>query len=190
VIDGERLPTLLGTRVRLRWLEPADIGALYDVFSDPEVMRYWSDPPLTCEDDARALLANIERAFMDRSMFQWGVARIADDRVLGTCTLLHVNVTNRRAELGYALGRAHWGQGLMSEALTALLDFAFDGLMLHRLEADTDPRNLPSLRLLERLGFQHEGRLRERWHVGGETQDTAFYGLLGREWRGRRSLGT
>jgi RimJ/RimL family protein N-acetyltransferase len=74
----------------------------------------------------------------------------------------------------------------MQEALGALLNFAFDSLNLHRLEADVDPGNLSSVKTLERLGFRREGYLRERWHVGGEIQDALFYGLLRREWPGNR----
>ena len=134
--------------------------------------------------EAAKLLAEIRENFRKRTLFQWGIARRADDLVLGTCTLFHLDADNRRAEVGFVLGRAHWGQGLSSEVLTALIGFAFDTLGLHRLEADVDPRNLPSLRTLERQGFLREGHLRERYHVGGEIQDTVLLGLLRREWRG------
>jgi RimJ/RimL family protein N-acetyltransferase len=70
----------------------------------------------------------------------------------------------------------------MAEALQTLLNHAFEGLELRRLEADVDPRNTASIRTLERLGFKREGYLRERWHVAGEIQDALFYGLLKREW--------
>jgi len=70
----------------------------------------------------------------------------------------------------------------MSEALQALLAYAFEGLALHRIEADVDPRNSASIRTVERLGFQREGYLRERWQVNGEIQDTVFYGLLRPDW--------
>ena len=70
----------------------------------------------------------------------------------------------------------------MREALSALLDFGFQKLDLNRVEADIDPRNLASAKLLDRLGFQKEGFLRERWIVEGEISDTALYGLLKREW--------
>jgi len=63
-----------------------------------------------------------------------------------------------------------------------VLDFAFGELRLHRLEADVDPRNLPSLRVLDRLGFTREGVLRERWLVAGETQDSLICGLLARDY--------
>jgi RimJ/RimL family protein N-acetyltransferase len=184
MIDAEKLPTITAGRVSLRWLTEADVAALFSVFSDTEVMRYWSCPPFVEVDEARKLLAHIHDGFSRRVLFQWGVARRPDDLVIGTCTLFHLDADNRRAELGYALGREHWGRGLMREALTALLDFAFGELNLHRLEADVDPRNRSSIRALERLGFRREGYLRERWLVGGGVQDALFYGLLRREWRG------
>lgn len=183
LLSGPHLPTLDAPRVRLRWLTAADVGALYDVFSNADVMRYWSRTPFTHVDEARELLEAIEQAFAARSLFQWGIALRADDRIVGTVTLSHVDADNLRAELGYALGRACWGQGLMGEALAALLNFAFGELGLRRLEADVDPRNTASVRTLERLGFQREGYLRERWFVGGEVQDAIFYGLLRREWQ-------
>jgi RimJ/RimL family protein N-acetyltransferase len=73
----------------------------------------------------------------------------------------------------------------MSEALAALLDYGFTVLNLNRVEADIDPRNEASARSLQRCGFAREGLLRERWIVGEEVSDTAFYGLLQREWRAR-----
>ena len=88
--------------------------------------------------------------------------------------------------MGYALGRAHWGNGYIWEALNALLAYAFEELGMHRIEADVDPRNAASIRTLERLGFVREGYLRERWHVGGEIQDALFYGLLRSDWEKTR----
>jgi RimJ/RimL family protein N-acetyltransferase len=73
---------------------------------------------------------------------------------------------------------------LATEAVQLLLDFAFGTLGLHRIEADADPRNERSLRLLERQGFRREGYLRERWHHNGEIQDAIFLGLIRSEWRG------
>jgi ribosomal-protein-alanine N-acetyltransferase len=114
---------------------------------------------------------------------KWGLAQRSDDALIGTVTLYNICFDNRRAEMGYALGRAHWGNGFMHEALQALLGYAFGVLDLHRIEADVDPRNGASIRTLERLGFQREGYLRERWQVGGEIQDALFYGLLRPEWK-------
>ncbi len=183
MIDSDYLPTITANRVCLRWLTDADLSSLLAIFSDPEVMRYWSSLPLADVEGAGKLLADIRDCFRRRILFQWGVARNTDNRIIGTCTLLHIDADNRRAELGYALGREHWGKGYMHEALTALLSFCFGNLNMHRIEADVDPRNVSSVRTLERLGFQREGYLRERWLVGGAVQDALFYGLLRHEWQ-------
>ena len=179
---GETLPTLIADRVRLRHLTEADVPALYAIFSDPEVMRYWSSPPMQSLQEANELWRKIQEGFESRRLFQWGIVGTEPERLLGTCTLFHLDLVHRRAEIGYALARACWGKGLAREAVTAVIDFAFTSLDLHRIEADADPRNENSLRLLERLGFKHEGRLRERYIVSGEIQDAALLGLLRPEW--------
>ena len=189
MIDGNDLPKIPAGRVKLRPLADADVPALFAVFSDEQVMRYWSTPPMRDIAEAQALFDEIRTSFLQRSLFQWGVARVEDDRVVGTCTLFNLDKRNRRAEIGYALARDCWGQGLMREALGALIDYAFGPLDLTRLEADVDPRNGPSIRIVERLGFVREGLLRERWHVGGEVQDSVILGLLRREWEERAGAG-
>ncbi len=186
MIDGPHLPDIPAQRVRLRWLTDDDVDDLFVVFSDPDVMRYWSSPPFVSRDQAQELVDEIRRHFADKSLFQWGIELLDDGHVIGTCTLAEPSEQNRRAELGFALGRAWWGRGYAREAVEALLAFAFGELDLHRIEADADPRNDASIGLLERIGFVREGTLRERWIVAGETQDTAFFGLLRREWEQSR----
>jgi RimJ/RimL family protein N-acetyltransferase len=185
MIEGERLPTIDAPRVRLRWLTEQDVDALYAVFSDRQMMRYWSTPAMTDRSEAAALITRIHDHFRDKWGFQWGIERKEDRRILGTCTLFRIDACNGRAELGYGLGSQFWSKGYMLEALTALFAYTFGTLALRRLEADVDPRNESSLRILGKLGFQREGLLRERWNVGGEIQDTVFLGLLAREWRNR-----
>ncbi len=187
MIDGDALPTLDAPRVRLRWLAADDVDALFDVFSDETMMRYWSSPAMQDRAEAEALLLKIHRGFADKSAYQWGIERKDDGRLLGTCTLFHIHAGNQRAEIGYALASAYWKRGYMSEALTAMLDYAFGPMALRRLEADVDPRNSNSMRIVGRLGFHQEGLLRERWNVGGEIQDSAVLGLLAREWQGQRA---
>jgi RimJ/RimL family protein N-acetyltransferase len=169
--------------VALRPVRHVDAPALFDLFADAEVTRYWSRPPMTHLAQARALVRDVRAGYRTGELLQFGIARAEDDTIVGTCTLFHFHPRSRRAELGYALGRPHWGQGLMHEALQRLLAYAFDDLDLARLEADIDPRNERSARALERLGFVKEGLLRERWIVAGVVSDSEVYGLLRREWR-------
>ena len=178
------LPTIAAQRITLRWIEDRDQPALYSMFSDPEVMRYWSSLPLQGRDEAQRLVAEIHDGFRQRRFFQWGIARQTDNQLIGTATLFYLDSNNLRAEIGYALVRREWGKGYMREALQALLGFAFAELNLQRIEADVDPRNRASAKLLQGLGFQKEGVLRERWRATGEVQDSEIYGLLRREWNG------
>jgi RimJ/RimL family protein N-acetyltransferase len=178
-----KLPTITTSRLCLRRISEGDIDALYAIFSNPEVMRYWSSPPIPDRDAATDRLSNeLHGDFEQRKFLKWGIAQRTDDTLIGTATLFNLDLDHRRAEIGYALGRAHWGNGYMNEALRALLAYTFDELNLHRLEADVDPRNIASIKTLERLGFQREGYLRERWQVAGEIQDAFFYGLLRPDW--------
>lgn len=185
--NANRLPTVEATRVFLREVTPRDAPALFAIFGDPEVCRYWSRPALKALAAARELQLEIAECFQQRRLFQWGLEERNRGTLVGTCTLAALSPEHRRAEVGFALARSAWGNGYIAEALTALLDFAFDVLRLHRLEADVDPRNMRSIRVRERLGFVREGHLRERYHLHGETQDSLLYGLLGREWAGRHA---
>lgn len=180
---GDRLPVLQARRLRLRGLEPGDASSILEIFGDDAVMEFWSSPPLRDLGAAAGLIAEIQELFESRRLFQWGICSQDNDEVLGTCTLYHLEHAHRRAEIGFALGRKSWGQGLATEAVETLIRFTFETLGLHRLEADADPANERSLRLLEKQGFRREGYLRERWHHLGKLQDAVFLGLLKPEWR-------
>jgi ribosomal-protein-alanine N-acetyltransferase len=145
-------------------------------------MRYWSSPPMTDVSEARQMLINIQKNYRNGSALQIGIQRKSDQALIGTCALHNLHLNSKRAEIGYALGRTYWRQGYMREALTVLIDYAFKSLGLNRLEADIDPRNAASENLLELLGFQKEGYLRQRWIVDGEVSDSVIYGLLRSDW--------
>lgn len=176
------LPTLTSERLRLRGLAEPDIPALFEVFSDPLVMRYWSSLPLTDLSQAARLLADIQAGCRRGEFYQWGIEPIGGATVIGTVTLRHIALIHQRAEIGFALGTSHQGQGLAREAVTLVLRHAFGPMRLYRIEADVDPRNAASLTLLERVGFRREGLLRSRFFVGGERSDSLILGLHRDEW--------
>jgi ribosomal-protein-alanine N-acetyltransferase len=169
-------------RLVLRRIVDSDLLALFSIFSNAEVMRYWSSLPMTDISNARQMLLNIQENYRNRSALQLGIERKNDRSLIGTCTLHNIHLNSRRAEVGYILGRTYWRQGYMREALTVLIDYAFNSLGFNRLEADIDPRNTASEKLLEHLGFVKEGYLRQRWIVDGEISDSVFYGLLRSDW--------
>lgn len=179
-------PLIHTPRLQLRPLQPGDEDALFALFSHPQVMRHWSTPPWTDREAAAAMVALDGGAGPDASWRRLGLVAAAGGPVIGTCTLFDIDRGSRRAEIGYALAPSAWGRGLMHEALQALLHYGFDELNLNRVEADIDPANTASARALQRLGFQAEGLLRERWIVAGQVSDSALYGLLRRDWLARQ----
>lgn len=183
------MPRLAGGRVVLRPIDEADAPAVLAIFGDAEVVRYWSRPPLGDLAAASTFLDEMQEDFFRRRGFHWGIAEATSGGahvgpLIGTCKLGALSFRHRRAEVGFLLRRDRWGQGLAADALAVLFGFCFGRLALHRLEADVDPSNTRSLRLLEKLGFQREGRLRERWQTQGDPRDAIFLGLLRPDWRG------
>jgi len=126
-------------RLRLRPLRGDDAPALLTICSDPQVMRYSSSPPWHAIEQAQALIARDREAMAAGQYLRLGIER--DGGLIGYCTLFQLDPQNRRAELGYVLAVSAWSHGYMGEALRALLDYGFGTLDLHRVEADTDPRN-------------------------------------------------
>jgi RimJ/RimL family protein N-acetyltransferase len=174
-------PPLQTARLTLRPLAEADVPALFAMHSHPQAMRYWSGPVWPDDSRGRAMVARDQDASTTDHL-RLGIVRTDSGALLGTCTLFQINTQCRRAELGYMLAAQAWGQGLMHEALRAFIAHGFGALNLHRIEADTDPRNARSMQLLQRLGFVQEGLFRERWFVEGEVSDAAMWGLLRRDW--------
>ena len=167
----------------LRPLCDSDAPAILELFGDPKVTRFMTVPLQKSQEDAIKFIAEIDRMFHEGTMFQWGIA--LDDQVVGSFTLADIDQLNSHAEVGFAVAQRFWGQRILSRILPTAFDFAFETMGLHRLEADVDPRNVASLRALERQGFQREGRVRQRYFQNGEFQDGILLGLLSEEWSNR-----
>ena len=179
--DSSGVPVLESPRLRLRPYRTDDAEAMFALYSDPRVMRYWSFPAWVELGQARVYLQRALDGMDSGEIFPWAIAERDSDLLIGALTLHSLHAEQLRAEVGYSLAPAFHGRGFAAEALRCGLAHAIDDLGLVRVEADIDPRNLPSARLLERLGFVREGLLRKRWRVNGEVCDTAFYGLLPEE---------
>jgi RimJ/RimL family protein N-acetyltransferase len=180
------LPTLCGKQVVLRHPRGDDVDALYALFSNAEALRFWSHGPWSSRLQAETYLRDIHAGAASGGLLQWGVTLAGDNRLIGTTTLYGLARDHARCEIGFALHPDYWGQGLAADAVRTVLEHAFSALGLLRVEADVDPHNAPSLRLLDALGFTREGYARERYRLGGGTQDSVMLGLLAREYRPRQ----
>ena len=155
-------------RLRLRRAVPGDLAALHEVLSHPAAMRFWSTPPHTDLAQTRLWLdAMIAAAPAESDDFV--IER--DGRVIGKAGCW------RLPEIGFILHPDHWGQGLAREALTAVLARAFVVFNLPAIEADVDPRNAASLKLLSALGFKETRREARTIKVGDEWCDSVYLSL-------------
>ena len=168
-------------RVTLRWLDEADAPFQLALHADPQVMHFINEP-WTQLDEAHAAIEQAQAGYRDGSALVFGIELRETGQLIGNVNLHRFFEMNRRCEVGYALLPEHQGRGYVAEALTALIDYAFDELDLIRIEADINPRNTASARVVERLGFRMEGYMPQRWIIRGERQDSVFYGLLKSYW--------
>ncbi len=175
-------PVLESDCIRLRGIQETDIDALFALFSNPQVMRYWSRGPMSVQQEAIDYANTIVEGFEKREVLNWIIADIESDQMIGTCTLYEINPQHARAGLGYALMPDVWGKGFAQEAASLAISYGFLELGLHRIEADTEPNNQRSNKVLERLGFQREGLLRERFVHPDGIQDSLIFGILKPEW--------
>lgn len=180
-------PTLTTERLRLRLIEPRDAEDLFPTYSDEEAMRFYGHEPYRSLDDALLLIEFRQADYEQRRGIRWGITRKDDDRIIGSCGFHHFDTNYYRAETGYILNRAFWGQGIMAEALSAILTYGFNEMGLHRIEAIIDIANERSKNLLLKLGFQYEGNLRQRYAFRGGFEDEHYFGLLNDEWQARLS---
>ncbi|GAP38554.1 GNAT family N-acetyltransferase [Piscinibacter sakaiensis] len=183
-------PTLHTPRLRLRPFAAADAGALYALQSNARVLRYWDAPPWTDPARAEAFLASCRQMEAEGSGTRVAIETREGAAFIGWCTLFGWNPVHRKAGLGYCLDDTAWGRGYATEAVHALLRWAFDTLDLNRVEAELDTRNAASARVLDKLGFVREGLRREDCVVSGEVSDSWIHGLLRRDWQAQAQTQT
>jgi [ribosomal protein S5]-alanine N-acetyltransferase len=181
--DFSTFPTLTTKRLALREVEPSDAADMFVWRSDPEVQKYNSEPMQEVAE-AAALIEQLRGEYASYEAIYWVVTLRDEGRPIGLFGFVSWQRYHRRANIGYDLRRDHWGRGIATEALHAMLDFGFEQMRLNRVEAETIADNHGSVRLLQRLGFQREGLRRSfSFEEDGTFHDGAIYGLLRQEYR-------
>jgi ribosomal-protein-alanine N-acetyltransferase len=170
-----------GPDLWLRYPRPADTTRLFELASDPAVTRYFSWGPYTSERQAADYITSLARKRAEGERLEF----VIDHReagVIGVTGLSEFAVRDRRAVVGTWHGQEWWGTGLNRQSKVLVLALAFAGLRLGRVTAWCGTENGRSQTALERLGFVHEGVLRQ-WHVhGGEPKDVISYSMMRSEW--------
>ncbi len=175
-------PVLTTNRLHLRQIRPTDAEAFFAIKSDQEVTRHYGQEPHQSLDDTRAWLQRLQVSYERREALFWCLTFKGADTVIGSCTFWNFDASFRCAEIGYELHQAYWKQGIMAEAVSAILGCGFSELKLHRIEANPLAGNTSSRSLLLKLGFTYEGTLRQRVFFRDHFEDQEYFGLLEDEW--------
>lgn len=180
-------PVLETARCVLRTMTLDDVPDLFHILSDSRVVRYLARVPMVLQAEALARIEAYHNSFQRQEGIPWGISRCADGKLIGTCVFWHFVPEHDRAEVGYMLSPECWGQGLATEVVSAQLSYGFMQMGLHSVEAQIDPENQASRRVLEKLGFVQEGYFHENYFdpIKQQYTDTAVFSLLMREWMSR-----
>ena len=163
-------------------MAPEDAEFLLAHFSDPDISRYLVDAePLATLADADKIIAFYQHA--DHGQCRWMLIDKQSQATIGTCGFHLCEPSYHKCEVGFDLAKGYWGRGLMQEAVDRILDHGFTSLKMNRVEALVHPDNRQSIRLLEKLGFQREGTIRDRFFFRDRYYDHELFSLLSREWR-------
>ncbi len=183
MFDFTAFPTLETNRLILRQIVSRDATAIFRIRGDYEVTKYNSGAAYRTIEQAEKLIMAIQKAYTDKSQVRWGISLKSHGNVIGMCGYNYWNREDHRGSIGYDLLREYWGQGIMPEALSAILDFGYTQMGLNRIEADASVYNTASIRVLQKLGFVQEGLQREQYYEGDQFHDLVLFSLIKREYQ-------
>ncbi|QBQ40957.1 N-acetyltransferase [Sphingobacterium psychroaquaticum] len=176
------LPEIETQRLILRELRDEDAAAIYAYFSQDSVTEFYDLETFTSIRQARSLLKLWKNLYVKRGGMRWGIVlKGEDDQVIGTCGYHAWSKIHNRAEIGYELDPTYWGQGLMTEAIEAIVRYGKNAIKLRRIEAFIDPANRSSGRVLEKVGMESEGILRDYYFEKGRFVDAEIYSIINKE---------
>ena len=180
-----QLPQVSTDRLVLRRMRASDVDDIYAYACDPDVARYTSWAPHTSPDETRQFVRRVLDAYLEKRVASWGIELKSERKLIGTGGYGSWDIQNSTAEIGYVIGRPYWGQGLMTEAVSAMIEFGFRRMSLNRIVIRMDPRNIGSWRVAEKCGCRFEGIARQVVYAKGSFDDLMVWAILREDWAKR-----
>ena len=171
-------PEFESERLRFRKFSIGDAKDLFHIRSNDDVMRFMDVIRFESISDAEKLINSIEEAYNKQEGITWAIIEKHSNNFIGYFGFWRMVFEHCRAEIGYALKREHWGKGYMYETINKIVRFGFDEMKLHSIEANVNPDNEKSKRVLERIGFKKEAYFRENYLFNNKFLDSIIYSLL------------
>lgn len=157
----DTFPILVLGKYILREVDEGDYKDIFQIYSDKEVLKYENMPPFNQIDDAKVYIKTIKKGYKEKRFIRWVIEDRETKKALGLVTLHHIDYINFNAHIGYILNREYWGKGIMKKVVDKILQFSFEEVKIHRIEARIDPRNNNSIKLIQKLQFEKDGLLKE-----------------------------
>jgi len=178
IFDFTNFPILQTERLLLRQIIRDDANEMLALRSNPEIMKYIPREMPKTLDDAIKHIEFMQGLLESSECINWAICLKEDNKLIGNIGYFRMQPENHRAEIGYMLDTGFHGKGIMQEALTKIINYGFETMKLHSIEAVTDPENYASWKLLEKNGFIREGHFKEDCYWQGKYLDSYVYSLL------------
>ena len=173
-LNFDPFPVLETERLILRKISMNDAEDMFHLRTNEDAMKYINKPKLTSIDDAKEIIKKMN----DPDRIQWGITLKTSDIIIGTIGYHRIEKEHYRAEIGYMLHPQYWNTGLMSEAITKVIDYGFDKMKLHSIEAIINPGNIISRKILQKFNFIKEAYFKENFFFEGKFYDSEVYSLV------------
>ena len=171
-------PVITTDRLILRKVSPDDVNEIFFLRSDERVMKYIDKAPAKSLDEAMQHINLILDLEKNNEAVEWAITLKEDPKLIGTICFWNIQKEHYRGEIGYALHPDYHGKGIMQEAMSKVLDYGFNIIKFHSVEANVNPGNTASIKLLERNKFIREAYFKENYFYDGNFLDSAIYSLL------------
>lgn len=172
------MPILETERLTLRDIKESDIDSLFKIYSDSKVAEFDDFQPIQNKEQAISCCNYYKNQFHKKEEARWGIVCKKDNMLIGTYGISHFDQEVRMCEIGYDMMRNQWNKGYMTEAIGKIVEFVFETLGANRIQADIDPRNPASSRVLEKNNFIREGFLRQNVFFKDQLWDSVIWAIL------------
>jgi ribosomal-protein-alanine N-acetyltransferase len=174
----EKFPELESERLYYRKLLISDAEDFLKIRSNDEVMKYMDNRKMTTVSEAENFISSVNDDYLKKSGIAWAIIEKSSKAFIGSFEFWKIKPEHCRAEIGYALNHNYWKNGYMSETFKTMIDFGFNQLRLHSIEANVNPQNEKSIKVLEKSGFKAEAYFKEDYLFNGKYLDSKIYSLL------------
>jgi ribosomal-protein-alanine N-acetyltransferase len=171
-------PNLETKQLKLRQLTLDDDNEIYALHSNEKNNQYLTRALAKSIEGSRNFITKINKGISENNVVMWGITLRDEDKVIGTICFWDLQKEHFRSQIGYELHPDYHRRGIMQEAITVVLEYGFNSMQLHSVEAHVAPDNVPSIKLLEKNRFVREAHYRENYFYNGKFLDTVVYSIV------------